>query len=86
MDDDDDEEEMPPECKMRMKNIGRLVKRTITTVVLQIIIFVKHLFIFYFRETPTSAGPNSFGKTKLGFCNSIQIKERKLEEEMLCRK
>ncbi|XP_035709587.1 PEST proteolytic signal-containing nuclear protein [Folsomia candida] len=60
VDDDDDEEEMPPECKMRMKNIG--------------------------RETPTSAGPNSFGKTKLGFCNSIQIKERKLEEEMLCRK
>ena len=24
-DEDDDEEEMPPEAKMRMKNIGRLV-------------------------------------------------------------
>ncbi|MEQ2307455.1 hypothetical protein AMECASPLE_018376 [Ameca splendens] len=35
-DDDSEPEEMPPEAKMRMKNIG--------------------------RETPTSAGPNSFNK------------------------
>ena len=39
-DDSDSEEEMPPEAKMRMKNIG--------------------------KDTPTSSGPNSFGKTKQG--------------------
>lgn len=38
--DESDEEEMPPEAKMRMKNIG--------------------------KDTPTSSGPNSFGKTKQG--------------------
>lgn len=41
--DDDEPEEMPPEAKMRMRNIG--------------------------RNTPTSTGPNSFGKTKHGFCD-----------------
>jgi len=50
-DDDDEPEEMPPECRMRMKNVG--------------------------RETPTSAGPNSFGKTKIGFCNVSHINEKK---------
>lgn len=39
-DESDEEEEMPPEAKMRMKNIG--------------------------KDTPTSSGPNSFGKTKQG--------------------
>jgi hypothetical protein len=29
------------------------------------------------RETPTSAGPNSFGKTKIGFCNVSHIAEKK---------
>jgi len=53
IDDDDEPEEMPPECKMRMKNVG--------------------------RDTPTSAGPNSFGKTKIGFCNVTHIAEKKLE-------
>lgn len=53
-DDDDDEEEMPPEARMRMRNIG--------------------------RETPTSSGPNSFGKTKQGFCDSKKIFERQLKE------
>ncbi|XP_001182487.3 PEST proteolytic signal-containing nuclear protein [Strongylocentrotus purpuratus] len=38
---DEDEEDMPPEAKMRMKNMG--------------------------RDTPTSAGPNSFNKGKMGF-------------------
>ncbi|XP_071546291.1 PEST proteolytic signal-containing nuclear protein-like isoform X2 [Panulirus ornatus] len=52
--DDDDEEEMPPEAKMRMKNIG--------------------------RDTPTSAGPNSFGKTRMGFCDSKKIYEKQLKE------
>ncbi|KAG0712614.1 PEST proteolytic signal-containing nuclear protein [Chionoecetes opilio] len=53
-DDDDDEEEMPPEAKMRMKNIG--------------------------RDTPTSAGPNSFGKTRMGFCDSKKIYEKQLKD------
>ncbi|XP_076064107.1 uncharacterized protein LOC143038588 isoform X1 [Oratosquilla oratoria] len=53
-DDDDEEEEMPPEAKMRMRNIG--------------------------RDTPTSAGPNSFGKTRMGFCDSKKIYEKKLKE------
>jgi len=46
-DEEDDEEEMPPEAKMRMRNLG--------------------------RETPTSAGPNSFGKTKRGFCDTRKV-------------
>ncbi|XP_050691934.1 PEST proteolytic signal-containing nuclear protein-like isoform X2 [Eriocheir sinensis] len=53
-DDEDEEEEMPPEAKMRMKNIG--------------------------RDTPTSAGPNSFGKTRMGFCDSKKIYEKQLKE------
>ncbi|XP_068217076.1 PEST proteolytic signal-containing nuclear protein-like [Palaemon carinicauda] len=55
-DDEDDLEEMPPEAKMRMKNIG--------------------------RDTPTSAGPNSFGKTRMGFCDSKKIYERQLREAL----
>jgi hypothetical protein len=53
-DDDDEVEEMPPEAKMRMRNIGKL--------------------------TPTSSGPNSFGKTKLGFVDSKKIFEKKMQE------
>ncbi|XP_042206597.1 PEST proteolytic signal-containing nuclear protein-like isoform X2 [Homarus americanus] len=52
--DEDDQEEMPPEAKMRMKNIG--------------------------RDTPTSAGPNSFGKTRMGFCDSKKIYEKQLKD------
>ncbi|KAK7026014.1 hypothetical protein SK128_016786 [Halocaridina rubra] len=55
-DDEDDHEEMPPEAKMRMKNIG--------------------------RDTPTSAGPNSFGKTRMGFCDSKKMYERQLREAL----
>ncbi|XP_054707497.1 PEST proteolytic signal-containing nuclear protein-like [Uloborus diversus] len=51
-----DEEEMPPEAKMRMRNIG--------------------------RDTPTSAGPNSFGKTRQGFCDSKKVFERQLREKI----
>lgn len=32
------------------------------------------------RDTPTSSGPNSFGKTKQGFCDSKKIFEKKLKE------
>lgn len=50
--DDDEVEQMPPECRMRMRNIG--------------------------RDTPTSSGPNSFGKTKQGFCDSKKMFEKNL--------
>ncbi|ODN01480.1 PEST proteolytic signal-containing nuclear protein [Orchesella cincta] len=59
-DDDDEPEEMPPECKMRMKNVG--------------------------RETKTSEGPNSFGKTKIGFCNLSHLAEKKLDGKMEAKK
>ncbi|KAL0274727.1 UNVERIFIED_CONTAM: hypothetical protein PYX00_002785 [Menopon gallinae] len=52
-DDDEEPEEMPPEARMRMRNIG--------------------------RDTPTSAGPNSFGKTKQGFCDSKKVFEKSLK-------
>uniref|UniRef100_A0A3B5KT94 PEST proteolytic signal-containing nuclear protein n=1 Tax=Xiphophorus couchianus TaxID=32473 RepID=A0A3B5KT94_9TELE len=48
-------EEMPPEAKMRMKNIG--------------------------RETPTSAGPNSFNKGKQGFSDNQKLWERKMKTQ-----
>ncbi|XP_076879387.1 PEST proteolytic signal-containing nuclear protein isoform X2 [Brachyhypopomus gauderio] len=51
--DDSEPEEMPPEAKMRMKNIG--------------------------RDTPTSAGPNSFNKGKQGFSDHQKLWERKLK-------
>ena len=31
------------------------------------------------RDTPTSSGPNSFGKTKQGFCDSKKMFERSLK-------
>lgn len=34
------------------------------------------------RETPTSAGPNSFGKTKQGFCDSKKMFEKSLKKAM----
>ncbi|XP_029354124.1 PEST proteolytic signal-containing nuclear protein isoform X1 [Echeneis naucrates] len=54
-DDQSEPEEMPPEAKMRMKNIG--------------------------RETPTSAGPNSFNKGKQGFSDHQKLWERKLKAQ-----
>lgn len=53
-DSDEEVEEMPAECKMRMKNIGRM--------------------------TPTSSGPNSFGKTKMGFVDTKKMFEKKMQE------
>ncbi|XP_029433823.1 PEST proteolytic signal-containing nuclear protein [Rhinatrema bivittatum] len=52
-DDDSEPEEMPPEAKMRMKNIG--------------------------RDTPTSAGPNSFNKGKHGFSDNQKLWERNIK-------
>ncbi|XKL61277.1 hypothetical protein PGB90_008334 [Kerria lacca] len=54
---DEEPEEMPPEARMRMRNIG--------------------------RDTPTSAGPNSYGKTKQGFCNVKKVFEKNLKEAAL---
>nr|AFM90481.1 PEST-containing nuclear protein [Callorhinchus milii] len=55
-DEDSEPEEMPPEAKMRMKNMG--------------------------RETPTSAGPNSFNKGKQGFSDHHRLWERKMKNQM----
>lgn len=75
VDSDEEAEEMPPECKMRMKNIGKHSKKLKTC---------RHSLKFtqYFtgKNTPTSSGPNSFGKTKIGFVDSKKIFEKKLME------
>lgn len=47
---------MPPEAKMRMKNIG--------------------------RDTPTSAGPNSFNKGKHGFSDNQKLWERNIKSHL----
>jgi hypothetical protein len=38
------------------------------------------IFNFVGKNTPTSSGPNSFGKTKIGFVDSKKIFEKKLME------
>ena len=54
---------MPPEAKLRMRNVGKYVS----------ICHSFHWSINYiddnYRETPTSAGPNSFYKSRMGFCD-----------------
>ncbi|KAM3837062.1 PEST proteolytic signal-containing nuclear protein isoform 3-T3 [Vipera latastei] len=55
-DEDSEPEEMPPEAKMRMKNIG--------------------------RDTPTSAGPNSFNKGKHGFSDNQKLWERNMKSHL----
>lgn len=55
--DDSEEEEMPPEAKMKMRNVG--------------------------RETPTAAGPNSYGKNNLGFCDRNKMIEREYKQKLL---
>ncbi|XP_061177383.1 PEST proteolytic signal-containing nuclear protein-like [Saccostrea echinata] len=52
----DEEEEMPPEAKMRMKNVG--------------------------RDTPTSTGPNSFGKGRLGFSDRNSLFQKEMLKQM----
>ncbi|GLH12416.1 PEST proteolytic signal-containing nuclear protein [Gryllus bimaculatus] len=56
VDEEEEPKEMPPEARMRMRNIG--------------------------RETPTSAGPNSFGKTKQGFCDAKKMFEKNMKKAM----
>ncbi|XP_019875357.1 PEST proteolytic signal-containing nuclear protein [Aethina tumida] len=55
-DSDDEPEQMPPEARMRMRNIG--------------------------RDTPTSSGPNTFGKTKQGFSDIKKVFEKNMKEAM----
>jgi PPE-repeat protein len=52
----DSDEEVPPEARMKMRNVG--------------------------RETITSSGPNSFGKTSKGFTDCNRLFERKLQDAM----
>lgn len=33
------------------------------------------------RKTPTSQGPNSYGKTNLGFCDTKKLFEKQLKEQ-----
>lgn len=73
-DSDDEPEEMPPEAKMRMRNIGRYGLQS------QQIPFA--LSRADYRDTPTSSGPNSFGKTKHGFSDAKKLFEKNLKEAM----
>lgn len=51
---------------------------------LQYIVLTKgFFFIFFYRFTPTSAGPNSFGKTKYGFIDTKKVFEKNLKEAAL---
>jgi len=43
---------------------------------------IEKVFSFFSRETPTSAGPNSFGKTKQGFCDAKKVFEKTLKKAM----
>ena len=37
--------------------------------------------IINIRNTPTATGPNSYGKTKLGFCDHRKLFEKQLKEK-----
>lgn len=44
---------------------------------------ITRFIIIIYRDTPTSSGPNSFGKTKQGFCDPGKLYEmsvKKLQE------
>lgn len=75
-DSDDEPEEMPPEARMRMRNIGRYVTHKKSTAICHIYV------LFVFRDTPTSSGPNSFGKTKHGFSDAKKVFEKNLKDAM----
>lgn len=45
-----------------------------------IIILWVYILKFLFRDTQTSAGPNSFGKTRQGFCDAKKVFERQLKK------
>ena len=40
------------------------------------------LCVVCFRNTPVPSGPNSFGKSKIGFSQDYKMYERKLMEEI----
>ena len=41
----------------------------------------KFIEIINIRNTPTATGPNSYGKTKLGFCDHRKLFEKQLKEK-----
>ena len=43
------------------------------------IYYIYYIFHNYFRDTPTSAGPNSYNKGKLGFTNRNKIWDREMK-------
>jgi len=47
-----------------------------------LILLLIAVFVFSYRETPVPSGPNSFGKTKLGFSQDYKIYERKLMQSV----
>ncbi|XP_063227820.1 PEST proteolytic signal-containing nuclear protein-like isoform X1 [Bacillus rossius redtenbacheri] len=89
VDDDDEPEEMPPEARMRMRNIGRRVQlpplapqSRIHPWLQRKATSVQGVEDFDDGETPTSAGPNSFGKTKQGFCDAKKMFEKNMKKGM----
>lgn len=54
--------------------------RSQITIRFEFLIFNLHLHLHLHSDTPTSSGPNSFGKTKHGFCDVKKIFEKSLRE------
>ncbi|ESO89367.1 hypothetical protein LOTGIDRAFT_229218 [Lottia gigantea] len=89
-DSEEEEEEMPPEAKMRMKNVGRLETEYLSKENLYSAYRESYILLDFnpafpcqlIRETPTAAGPNSFGKGKLGFTNHHRILEKEIEKQI----
>ena len=42
--------------------------------------FLNNIYANFNRDTQTSAGPNSFGKTRQGFCDSKKVFERQMKK------
>ena len=45
---------------------------------------LQHYFfsIYFFRNTPTASGPNSFGKSRMGFCDRRKELEREIMKKI----
>lgn len=44
--------------------------------------FIYYLLFCFYRETPTAAGPNSFGKGRLGFVDRNKAIERDIQKQL----
>ena len=75
---------------MRMRNLGKYVASTLKRCFMYsslLDISVSHslffcalnLPVFYFRDTVTSSGPNSFNKGKQGFTNYNKVREKEMK-------